>query len=306
MPELSNETIIVPMNPRGSYLGGSTAGSIIAVKWFSDQKGRVVISFDNRCKYTNSPERPRVGFFYDTGECDRKVTHRFSIFDITDDDGVKKYERFVPPWRLELFEKTRERSKRRTWLLIGEIYNLDTPKDLKYFTKSRAQSFVYSDRGSELTYAKESTTPDEFIDDIIFHRAISETDKFTEDDLELIVWALIVKNGNARYLERQRVYQARGRRLRIDMVVKDSKGQIVVIELKRDKADSDTLNKQLRPYMKQVMKRYPSTKVRGIIVARDASKDLRAELSKQKNAGIKFVPYRFTFNSNRIEEALFL
>jgi len=304
MPELCSESMIVPMNPRREYSGGSTPGSILALKWFSDKKGKVIISFDRRCKYISSQEKPRLGFFYDTSQ--RKVTHRFSIFDVTDDAGVKEYEKdFLPPWRRELFEETRKPSKRRTWLLIGEIYALDTPKDLIYFGKRRAQSYVYSAVGSELAYSKEETTPDKFIDDIVFRCAVSKTAKFTEDDLELIIWAQIVKNEKAKYLQLQPVPPARGKRRRPDIVVKNSKGEYVVVELKRDKADKSTLDKQLRPYMKLVMSQHGSSKLKGVIVARNASEDLKTELSKKKNDDIKFVPYGFVFKADGIQKALF-
>lgn len=35
------EAIIIPMNPRGDYAGGSTPGSIIAQQWFAEKKGKV-------------------------------------------------------------------------------------------------------------------------------------------------------------------------------------------------------------------------------------------------------------------------
>mgnify|MGYP002153786589 CR=1 FL=1 len=302
MSEPCKKSVIVPMNPRGSYSGGSTPGSIIAQEWFCKRHRNVLISFDKGCKYTNSAERPSLGFFYNTSR--HKVTHRFSIFDITDDEGATKYKnKFLPPWRRELLETSLRPGEQRTWLLIGKIRRLDEPQDLAYFGKRRAQSFVYSTVGSELTYSEKTTSPDEFIDDVIFRCVVSGTEKLREDDLELIMWALIVDKGGE-YLERQRSYEDDGKRLRLDMLMKNSKGEYVVVELKLDEAEKDALDKQLRPYMRKVMAEHGLAKLRGVIVARRVSAELEEELSKT-STDIHFAPYGFTFRSGCIEKALF-
>jgi len=298
------ESVIIPMNPKGSYSGGSTPGSIIAQKWFADREGKVIISFDRPCRYANSLEKPHLGFFRDTSKGD--VTHRFSIIDVTDDWGVTKYvensippwsNKFLPPWRRELYDDAREEPiKRRTWMLISNIYELKEPKNLEYFGKKHSQSFVYSTKGLELAYSEEKPDPDRFIDDVIFRCA--RTHRLTEDDLELIIWAWLVKN-NVEYVERQRKIE--GKSLRLDLLTK-FKGEYVVMELKRDTATMETLVNQLRPYIRGVMNRFGLTKLRGIIIARDKNPDLEKELSKAENEDIKFLPYMFSFILGDIEQ----
>lgn len=303
MDKSVEESIIVPMNPHGSYSGGSTPGSIIAQKWFADRKGKVIISFDKGCKYIDSLEKPHLGFFYnsDKGE----VTHRFSIIDVTDDRGISKYVTdFLPPWRQELYETKPEPGKHRTWIVICDIYELNEPKTLDYFGKKNCRSYVYSFKGSELTYSEKSPSPEDFIDEIIYRRARASDDKFTEDDLELIIWALMIKN-NAEYIQRQRRYESDGKNLRLDLLTKTSKGEYVVMELKRDTATKETLVNQLRPYMMRVMDDFGLAKLKGCIVARDASSDLKKELSKTENDDIEFVSYMFSFKLKENKENLF-
>ena len=301
------ESIIIPMNPRGDYSGGSTPGSIIAQQWFAESKGKVIISFDKGCKYSNSLEKPHLGFFRDTNTEERLVTHCFSIIDVTDDWGVIKYlegsiapwnKKFLPPWRQELYEETIAKPrKRRTWMLISDICRLNKPKRLEYFGKKASQSFVYSSVGSELTYSKEKPNPDEFIDDTMFRSARTPV-RFTEDDLELIIWALMVKH-NAEYITRQR--RIEGKNLRLDLLTKTLEGEYVVMELKRDIATKETLVDQLRPYMNGIKKDFHLSKLRGVIVAKNASSDLKKELSKTENQDIKFVPYMFSLKLDFFE-----
>lgn len=301
------ESIIIPMNPHGDYSGGSTPGSIIAQQWFAERKGRVIISFDKGCKYINSLEKPHLGFFRDTSTEERLVTHRFSIIDITDDWGINKFlegaiapwnKKFLPPWRQDLYEETIAKPrKRRTWMLIGDIYELSKPKRLEYFGKKTSQSFVYSSVGSELRYSREKPNPDEFIDDIISRSARTQV-RFTEDDLELIIWALMVKH-NAEYITRQR--RIEGKNLRLDLLTKTPEGEYVVMELKRDTATKETLVDQLRPYMNGIKKDFRLSKLRGVIVAKNASSDLRRELSKTENEDIKFIPYTFSLKLDLFE-----
>lgn len=292
--------MIIPMNPHKDYSGGSTAGSIIAQKWFAEQNGKVIISFDKNYRYVNSSGRPRLGFFYDSSE--GKVTHRFSIVDITDDYGIGMYEKegYLPPWRRELYEEITPSDSGRTWLVIEDISRLDEPQELAHFDKERCQSFVYTRAGSELTYSKEGPAIEDFIDDIVYRCATSKAETFLEDHLELIMWALMVKN-EAEYLKRQRSFDGK----RLDLLIKTPKGEHIVIELKRGIANKEALNTQLRQYMNKVMKEDRPERLRGIIIARDKSPDLQKELEKRENADISFIPYRFAFNSKPIEKALF-
>ena len=117
--------------------------------------------------------------------------------------------------------------------------------------------------------------------------------RFTEDDLELIVWAWLVKN-DAEYLERQRKVEGG---LRLDLLTK-YKDEYIVMELKRDTATKDALDNQLRPYMERVMKRLDLKKLKGMIIARDASAELKCELDKTRNKDIAFVPYQFFLKLN--------
>ncbi len=291
MSDVVEKSIIIPMNPHESYSGGSTPGSVTAQKWYADEKGGVLISFDRGCKYVDSSEKLRLGFFYDTGL--GKITHRFSVVDVTDDKGVKKYVKdYLPPWRQELYQKKPE--GQRTWMLIKDIFRLSKPMELCFFGIGRAQSFVYSEKG-ELRYSEKKESPDDLIDDVIYRCAVSHGDKFTEDDLELIVWALMVKN-NAEYLDRQRSYEEGGHNLRLDMLLKTPKGEYFVMELKRGTAQKSILCSQLRPYMNLVKRKLHLTRLKGIIVARDISNDLEKELSKPTNGDISFVPYKFALN----------
>jgi len=293
------ESMIIPMNPKGEFSGGSTSGSIIALQWFANKMGKVIISFDKGCKYLNSPEKPNIGFFYDTVL--QKVTHRFSIDDIIDDSKVERFYEFLPPWRRELFESKPEIGEYRTWIIISSIYALNEAKSLDYFGKKRAQSFVYSTKGPELVYSKKKPSPKEFIDDIIF-RTLRGKIEFTEDDLELIIWALFV-NSKSEYVRRQSRIEGN---LRLDLLVKNSKGKFIVLELKRDTATKETLVNQLRPYINGIKTNFNLKKLNGIIVARDASTDLLTELEKPENSNIKFLPYSFSLKLGESNDYLFL
>lgn len=294
------KSIIVPMNPKGTYSGGSTPGSIIAQKWFADDKGKVIISFDRPCTYANSSRKLRLGFFRNTYE--GRVTHRFSIADITDDEGIIKFmkdgispwhEKFLPPWRKQLFDETcREPGKGRTWMLIYNIFKLVEPKGRDYFGIKPSQSFVYSSAGSELKCSREKQNPNAFIDSTIFGN-MRGNKKFDEDQLELIIWAWLIWN-KAEYVDRQRTT---GRTLRLDLLSKFD-DDWMVIELKRDFAEKEVLAEQLRPYMKGCTRKYRLQKLRGLIVARGASPELEEELSKPENKDIDFASYSFSFNLN--------
>ena len=218
-----------------------------------------------------------------------------------DDNRVDKYVEFLPPWRRDLYKTKPEEGNRRTWIVISEIRALDEPKKLDYFGKERAQSFVYSSKGSELSYSEKSSSPDVLIDDVVFRNARGYA-KFTEDDLELIIWALMVKN-DSEYIRRQRKIE--GKNLRLDLLAKTSKGEYLVMELKRDIATKETLYNQIRPYMNGIKNYLGLQRHRGIIIGRDASTDLKEELCKPENVDIKFIPYMFSFKLKGSEEHIF-
>ncbi len=120
--------------------------------------GKVNISFDKSCKYIVSPSKPKLGFFYDSSKTE--VTHRFSINDITDDRGIGKYvDKFLPPWRKELYKIKLEAGRQRTWMLINNIFELLRPQKIEYFGKKIARSLVYTDKGAELEYIENTPSP---------------------------------------------------------------------------------------------------------------------------------------------------
>jgi hypothetical protein len=173
------------MNPNKLYAGDRPeAGMIDKQKEWQDKvqkelqdkngkgKGMVIIAFDRPCIYTHEKPKPTLGFFYNTSiKSLNKVTHRFSIIDIADDEQICNYlkneksdiwkEFYLPPWRRELFEdacksvkellsKGLAPNKKETWMLITDICELKQPQPLAYFGKKRCQSFVYNSKGSEL------------------------------------------------------------------------------------------------------------------------------------------------------------
>ena len=302
--------MIIPMNPYGEYSGGSTAGSIIAQKWFADDKGKVIVAFDRWCRFARSSEKPRLGFFYDS--IIGKVTHRFSIDDITDNEGIKRagYVRdFLPPWRRDLFRKELKPGAPCTWCLIKGIYELKHYANLSHFGKRRIRSFVYSNVCSDLPYIKEKASPEKFIEQRIFSCTVSERNKLTELDLELIIWALIVKK-QGEYVDRQFRLSRSAKKLRLDMLLRTNKGEHVVLELKKDVAHKETLN-QLRSYMNKVRADHRAEiglkKLKGIIVANKIHPDLDKAIKclKTENEEISSAEYGFAFTSKELETALF-
>ena len=301
MPKRFEKSIIIPMNPRGSYSGGSTRGSIIANKWFADRKGAVVISCDQGRKDGKYPDIS-LGYFYDSES--HLVTHRFNIEKMTNYTGLSTndVEVYLPGWRLDLYKEGPR--DRQIWLKIRDIFELEKPEELSSFGRKRCQSYVYSDVQLDLPFKKEKTSPDDFIDDIIYRCAISRTDKLMEADLELILWACIVESG-ATHLDRQLSCDTdtEGKeRIRLDIFFKTRRGEFVVIELKRGPADSEALD-QIRRYMKKMEREYGVSGVKGVIMARKAEKKLSSAL--EGNADISFEPYRFAFSSKWVKKTFF-
>jgi len=301
MPTYFEKSIIIPMNPHRSYAGGSTPGSIIANKWFADRKGAVLISCDQGRKDGKYPSIP-LGYFYDSER--HLVTHNFKIEKMTNYAGLSKsdVETYLPGWRLDLYKQGP--SDRQIWLKIKNIFELKVPRTLSFFGKRRCQSYVYSDVNMDLPVKKEKTSPDDFIDDIIYRCTISKTDKLLESDLETILWACIVKSG-ATHLDRQlsRDTDANGKeRIRLDIFLRTRRGDFVVIELKRGTADFEAL-KQIRQYMEKIKQEYEVKEIEGIIMAREAERKLTDKLDK--TADVSFEPYRFAFSSKWVSDVLF-
>ena len=300
MSESFEKSIIIPMNPHGSYSGGSTPGSIIANKWFADRKGAVIISCDQGRKDGEYPNIT-LGYFYDSEK--HLVTHRFKIDKMTNYAGLSKsdVEKYLPGWRLDLYkEGSRDR---QIWLKIRDIFELKKHEPLSSFGRKSCRSYVYPEIHLDLPYKKERTSPDDFIDDIIYRCAVSGIDKLMEADLELILWACIVKSG-ATYLDRQlsRDTDAEGKeRIRLDIFLKSRKREFIVIELKRDMADLEALD-QIQCYIKKMEQEYGVSGVKGVIMARKTEKKLLSEL--EKNADISSEPYKFAFSSEWVKKAL--
>ena len=289
------------MNPKGTYSGGNTSGNILAQKWFADRKGRVIISFDRSCNFSDSTAKPSIGFFRDSKL--KKVTHRFDIVDIASDfefvDYLEKQKlpwqkEYLPLWRYDLYNEALSKPiKNRTWFLISKIRRLKDAQELDYFKKKACVSFVYSEFGSELEWFDVAEDPDSFIEEIVFRSLRSEA-PFSEYDLELIIWAWLVKNGVEEL--REQVPTAHGLR-RIDMLARLPEFGYLVIELKIEEATLDDLNNQLKPYMLDVQKEYGIEKLKGVLIARKESKELHDELQKPENKEIVgFVPFKFMFN----------
>ena len=290
----SFKSIIIPMNPRGSYSGGSTPGSIIANKWFADHNGGVIISYDQGRKNGKYPGIS-LGYFYDS-EKHHKVTHRFTIVKMTNYDGLSEsdVQKYLPGWRLDL--RNEGRRNRQIWLLIKDIFELEKPEELSSFGRKRCQSYVYSDKELHLPFKMEKTSPDKFIDDVIWRCAVSKKDKLTEKDLELILWAYVVKSG-ATYLDRQLSVDEKI----LDIFLKTPQEEFIVIELKLDTADSKALA-QIRDYIEKMKRKWGITKIKGVIMGKEATSDL---LSKLENTDISFEQYEFKFNSRWVQNTLF-
>lgn len=295
------KSIIIPMNPYRSYSGGSTAGSTIANKWFADWKGAVIISCDQGRKDGKYTEIS-IGYFYDSKI--HLITHRFSVEKMTNyaglsADDVKKY---LPGWRLDFYKEGPR--DRQIWLKIQDIFELEKYQELSSLGIQRCQSYVYSDLVLDAPVKRKRTSPEDFIDDIIYRCATSRTDSLNEADLELILWAYIVKSG-ATHIDRQvsRDIDTKGeKRMRLDIFLKTPRGELMVIELKRGSADLGAFN-QISRYMEKMRQEYGIRRIKGVIMAREANEKL-LEATK-RNADISFEPYKFAFSSEWASKTLF-
>ena len=228
------------------------------------------------------------GYFYNSAI--HLVTHHFNIEKMTNYAGLssRDVEKYLPGWRLDL-RKEGPRD-RQIWLKIRDIFELEKPQKLSIFDIKRCQSYVYSDVELDFPLKKERSSPDDFIDDIIYRCAVSKTDKLTEADLELILWACAVKS-EATHLDRQLspYVDAEGKkRMRLDIFLKTRRGEFIVIELKRDTADLETWA-QIQGYIQKMKQEWGLSQIKGVILAKQATPDLMRKLKGE--ADLSFEPY---------------
>jgi RecB family endonuclease NucS len=84
---------------------------------------------------------------------------------------------------------------------------------------------------------------------------------------------------------------------KIDILAKDAKGNLVVIELKANQASHSTIG-QILSYMAAIKKEFSSKSVKGIIVAEDFDKKLSLAVTEVQN--VSLVKYKVKFDFQRV------
>ena len=282
--------VVIPFNPHLDFSSGSVTGSLIAHKLFADEHGAVFWDLVNACPHNEV----KTAYFYDPKEKAVTFKSRVDLFD--EKENIEKTEEeFLPNWRKEDWESCVE-GDRVVWLKLGDIYPLKRKYSLSEFKKLdgerlgvvRNYALVVD---GELEAKIEKITVDQVIDDHLYRLLTQENEKLQEKDIEEMLWNLMLKK-NFEYIDRQK----NGR----DVTFKDSKGGLIVIEIKKGTANIGTLD-QIKRYMKEIMTRHSAAKVSGIILCKKADIELQEAVMNDNERNVVIDEYKLSISFPKIE-----
>lgn len=283
--------VVVPFNLHLDSLSGSVLGSLIAHKSFADRHCAVFWGLWNARPH---PE-VKTAYFYDAEEKAVTFKSRVEIFD-KKENIEKSEEKFVPNYRKEYWDA----EESLIWLKLRDICPLKRKRLLSEFTKwdggrlESVRNFALV-VDAELEAKTEKITVDLMIDDHLYRLITQENEKLQEKDIEEMLWNLMEEK-NLEFIDRQR-----GRDNRIDIAFKDSKGGLIVIEIKKGSANIRTLD-QIKRYMREIMTNQATDKISGIILCKKADVKLQEAVMNEKNIVID--EYKFSISFPKIEERI--
>lgn len=269
----SPKAIIIPLSPKFQ-----ASGSILSHKFFSDKKGAVL--------YEILGVKPRYTvnkcFLYDVKK--KAVTYKADVeYMKYKQDIEEKDEEYLPGWRRRAWDN--DQGDRFTWFKLRNIQELKKGKELGFFVKDtngepvkRVQNVVFVEY-KKLVGKYERISYSDYVDNIIFNMMES----CYERDIEEILYYYLLNNGYSD-VYRQFTLDPEDRP---DLILKNSKDEWVIIELKKDVGDIGSFI-QLKRYLKQL----GDDRVKGIIMCRDHTHELTEAVKKEKSIELK----KFRFN----------
>jgi hypothetical protein len=288
------KAILIPANPDLEFTGGRDAGSIIAHAVIIEEKSAdywcLVVPGSGEASDFPHPDI-RAGYLYDVRK--KGVTHVCRIEWIRPLCAVDRKE-FCSCTGVKLKSpKHFERWARRLYALrITNIFALKRvrrPKDFVKYEDGKPVVKVMNYcivRDPHFVHYNRHMTRDQIISDHM--AALLLRGRVTEKDIEDLFYYRLMKS--AKIVDRQGSFRNAGR---LDLLVKDRFGNLVVYELKKGVA-RPVVVEQISGYMKACEKKYNGSarRIRGVIVARDAQPQLLDDLRKEPR--IEFKKYWFS------------
>jgi hypothetical protein len=289
------KAILIPANPDLEFAGGGDAGSIIAHAVTIEKKGFDLwgLFVPGGGEASGFPHSDiRAAYLYDVRK--KGVTHVCDIEWIKPRSDVG-YREFVKIRGLK-FKNRRafvQWAKRFYAVKITNIFALERvhrPKDFKKWEDGKPVVKVMNYcivRDPHFVHYNRHLTRDQIMSDHM--AALLLRGRVTEKDIEDLFYYRLMED--AKILDRQRTFRNAGR---LDLLVKDRFGNLVVYELKKGVA-RPVVVEQISGYMKACEKKYSGSKkkrIRGVILARDAQPQLLDDLRKEPR--IEFKKYWFS------------
>ena len=269
----SPKAIIIPLSPKFQ-----ASGSILSHKFFSDKKGAVLYEILG----VTPRDTVKKCYLYDVKK--KAVTYQADVeYMKYKQDIEEKDEEYLPEWRRRAWDNDQRDSY--TWFKLRNIQELEKGKELGFFVKDtngepvkRVQNAVFVEY-KKLVGKDERISYSDYVDSIILNMIGS----YYEQDIEEILYYYLLNNG---YSDVYKQFTLNPED-RPDLILKNSKDEWVVIELKKDIADIDSLI-QIKRYLKQLDDDW----VKGIIMCRDHTHELTEAVKKEKSIELK----KFRFN----------
>jgi hypothetical protein len=289
-----DKAILIPANPDLEFASGRDAGSIIAhavtiEKKGADLWGLFVPGGGEASEFPHSDIR--AAYLYDVRK--KGVTHACDIEYIKPRSEVG-YKEFVDTTGLKFENRTQflKLAKRFYAVKIKNIFALERvhrPEDFKKWKDGKPVGKVMNYcivRDPHFVHHNRDMTRGLIMSDHL--AALLLRGRVTEKDIEDLFYYKLT-NG-ATIEEQQGTFVDAGR---LDLLVRDRFGDLVVYELKKGVARPAVL-KQIHEYMKACEKKYNGSarKIRGVILARDAEPGLIDALKREPD--IEFRKYWFS------------
>ena len=288
------KAILIPANPHLEYVGGGNEGSIIAHAVRIEDKGadiwRLVVP-GNRQARDFPHDDIRTGYLYDVHE--KRVTHVCEIKWIKPLLGVSFRE--VRKYVAEKFKTRRQFEQRGKSFYAIKIVNIlalkriHCPKEFSKYADGKPVERVMNYcivQDPHFAHHDKHVTRGEIMST---HMAdLLLRGRVTEKDIEDLFSYRLMKS--ARILIRQGSFRNAGR---LDLLVEDRLGNLVVYELKKGVAGLAALE-QVKRYMKAYANEHgvSAKRMRGVVLAQDAEPELLDALRKVPN--VEFKKYWFS------------